>query len=62
MAEPLACGLFRAAERSAWHMELRDVYVPDDPDWLDWQATAAPAPPGNFMGGPTTPRTLSRIS
>ena len=38
MAEPLAYGLFRAAERSAWHMELRDVYVPDDPDWLDWQA------------------------
>jgi hypothetical protein len=40
VAEPLAYGLFRAAERSAWHMELRDVYVPDDPDWLDWQALA----------------------
>jgi hypothetical protein len=38
VAEPLAYGLFRAAERSAWHMELRDSYVPDDPDWLDWQA------------------------
>ena len=38
MAEPLAYGLFRAAERSARHMELRDSYVPDDPDWLDWQA------------------------
>ncbi len=38
MAEPLAYGLFRAAERSAWHMELRDSYTPDDPDWLDWQA------------------------
>ena len=38
MAEPLAYGLFRAAERSAWHLELRDSYAPDDPDWLDWQA------------------------
>lgn len=38
MAEPLAYGLLRAAERSAWHMELRDSYTPDDPDWLDWQA------------------------
>ena len=38
MAEPLAYGLFRAAERSAWHMELRDSYLPDDPDWREWQA------------------------
>jgi hypothetical protein len=38
VAEPLAYGLFRAAERAAWHMELRDSYAPDDPDWLDWQA------------------------
>ncbi len=38
MAEPLAYGLFRAARSSAWHMELRDSYTPDDPDWLDWQA------------------------
>ena len=36
--EPLAYGLFRAAEHSALHMELRDSYTPDDPDWLDWQA------------------------
>lgn len=38
MAEPLAYGLLRAAERSAWHMELRDSYTPGDADWLDWQA------------------------
>lgn len=38
MAEPLAYGLLRAAERSAWHLELRDDYTPDDPDWLDWKA------------------------
>lgn len=38
MAEPLAYGLLRAAERSALHMELRDSYTPDDADWLDWQA------------------------
>lgn len=36
--EPLAYGLLRSAEHSAWHMELRDGYTPDDPDWLDWQA------------------------
>ena len=36
--EPLAYGLLRSAERSAAHMELRDAYTPDDPDWLDWQA------------------------
>jgi hypothetical protein len=38
VAEPLAYGLLRSAERSAWHLELRDGYVLDDPDWLDWQA------------------------
>jgi hypothetical protein len=38
VAEPLAYGLFHAASSSAWHMELRDSYTPDDPDWLDWQA------------------------
>jgi hypothetical protein len=37
-AEPLAYGLLRSAERSAAHMEMRDAYTPDDPDWLDWQA------------------------
>lgn len=36
--EPLAYGLLRSAKRSAWHMELRDSYTPDDPDWLEWQA------------------------
>jgi hypothetical protein len=38
MAEPLAYGLLRSAERSAAHMEMRDAYTPDDPDWLDWRA------------------------
>ena len=40
MAEPLAYGLLRAAEHCAWHLELRDSYTPDDPDWLDWKAGA----------------------
>ena len=34
----MAYGLLRSAERSAWHMELRDSNTPDDADWLDWQA------------------------
>lgn len=38
--EPLAFGLMRSAEYSAWHLELRDGYVPDDPDWLEWQSGA----------------------
>ena len=38
MTEPLAYGLLRSAERSAAHLELRDGYTPDDPDWLEWQA------------------------
>jgi hypothetical protein len=37
VAEPLAYGLLRSVERSAWHLELRDGYVLDDPDWLDWK-------------------------
>jgi hypothetical protein len=36
--EPLAFGLMRSAERTAWHLEMRDGYTPNDPDWLDWQA------------------------
>ena len=36
--EPVAYGLLRSAERSAAHMEMRDIYTPKDPDWLDWQA------------------------
>jgi hypothetical protein len=35
---PKLCWLLRSAERSAWHLELRDGYVVDDPDWLNWQA------------------------
>ncbi|WP_329105466.1 hypothetical protein OG792_32705 [Micromonospora sp. NBC_01699] len=30
--------LLASATRSACHLELRDVYTPDDPDWLAWQA------------------------
>ncbi|MGO8892505.1 MAG: DUF6879 family protein, partial [Streptosporangiaceae bacterium] len=36
--EPVAYGLLRSAEHSAAHMEMRDIYTPDDPDWLDWHA------------------------
>jgi hypothetical protein len=36
-SEPLALNLIRSAERAACHLELRDSYTPDDPDWLDWQ-------------------------
>jgi len=36
--EPAAYGLLRSAERSAIHLEMRDSYAPNDPDWLDWQA------------------------
>lgn len=31
-------GLFESAVREAIHLEMRDGYEPDDPDWLDWQA------------------------
>jgi hypothetical protein len=27
-----------SAKRAAVHLEMRDAYTPDDPDWLDWQA------------------------
>lgn len=30
-------GLFKNAVRSAIHLETRDSYQPDDPDWLDWR-------------------------
>lgn len=30
--------LLRSAERSAVHLESRDLYMPDDPDWLAWHA------------------------
>ena len=51
-AEPLAYGLLRSAERSAAHMEMRDAYTPDDPDWLDWQAATGSIPQ---TGGPAGP-------
>ena len=37
-AEPGTYELLRSTERSAVHLEMRDGYTPDDPDWLDWQA------------------------
>ncbi|MFI6681171.1 DUF6879 family protein [Kribbella sp. NPDC050470] len=37
-AEPVAFQLFRAAERSALHLETRDLYEPDDPDWNEWKS------------------------
>lgn len=37
-AEPATYQLFRAAERSAMHLETRDSYTPTDPDWNEWRA------------------------
>jgi hypothetical protein len=37
-AEPVSYELFRAVERSAVHLEMRDAYTPDDPDWREWRA------------------------
>lgn len=37
-AEPTTYELFRSAERSAMHLETRDAYTPDDPDWNEWKA------------------------
>lgn len=37
-SEPLSYDLFRSAGHSAMHLEMRDAYTPDDPDWLQWQA------------------------
>ncbi|WP_432948734.1 DUF6879 family protein [Kribbella sp. CA-253562] len=37
-AEPLAFQLFRSARRSALHLETRDLYEPDDPDWNEWKS------------------------
>lgn len=36
--EPKSYELFRSAERNALHLETRDVYTPDDPIWLEWNA------------------------
>jgi hypothetical protein len=30
--------LFKDTARSAIHLEMRDGYEPDDPDWLEWRA------------------------
>jgi len=30
--------LLQSTERSAVHLEMRDSYAPDDPDWLKWQS------------------------
>jgi hypothetical protein len=35
--EPTTYDLFRSATRSACHLETRDSYTPDDPDWRDWR-------------------------
>jgi len=37
-AEPASFELFRTAIRRALHLEMRDGYPPDDPDWLEWKA------------------------
>jgi len=36
--EPTPYYLLQATERSAIHLEMRDSYTSDDPDWLEWQA------------------------
>ena len=35
--EPATYELFRSATTSAVHLEMRDNYTPDDPDWRDWR-------------------------
>lgn len=35
--EPKTYDLFRSATRTASHLEMRDMYTPDDPDWQDWR-------------------------
>jgi hypothetical protein len=37
VAEPLTYELFRSARRHAVHLEMRDSYTPDDPDWREWR-------------------------
>lgn len=29
--------LFRTARQQAVHLEMRDAYTPDDPDWREWR-------------------------
>lgn len=38
MAEPTFSDLFRLAERSAVHLEMRDEYMRSDPSYQAWQA------------------------
>jgi hypothetical protein len=38
VTEPATYDLFRSAAHGAMHLEMRDSYTPDDPDWLDWRA------------------------
>jgi hypothetical protein len=35
--ESVTAELLRSATRSAIHLELRDGYTPNDPDWRDWR-------------------------
>ena len=35
--EPASYELFRSARRSAVHLEMRDMYTPEDPDYRDWR-------------------------
>jgi len=37
VAEPATYELFRAARQQAVHLEMRDSYTPNDPDWREWQ-------------------------
>ena len=36
--EPMPYRRLESTERSAIHLEMRDSYTPDDPDWLEWQS------------------------
>jgi hypothetical protein len=35
---PTTPELFGSVQRTAMHLEMRDVYTPDDPDWVEWRA------------------------
>jgi hypothetical protein len=38
MTETTPYYVLQSTERSAVHLEMRDSYAPDDPDWLAWHA------------------------
>jgi hypothetical protein len=38
VTEPLVHELLRTARHEAAHLETRDAYTPNDPDWLAWRA------------------------